>query len=167
MGPAAAIFGVIAFFFVFIFFHWDMLHSPVFELLKYFAILVLLLMVGFLPYIDNFARFGGLLFGLLFSFVHVHYIPPWKELDCFERFKCEVEGVQMLDNDSKKGMVLKIILLLTGIILIIPLYVFSFAWFTDYQSTWSGFTYFNCIIPTDYSDLCADFGQTIRPRMSP
>ena len=63
-----------------------------------------------------------------------------------------MEGIQILDC-GKKGMVLKIILLLTGIIFIIPLYVFSFAWFVDYQSTWSGFTYFDCIIPTDYSDL--------------
>ena len=56
MGPAAAIFGVIAFFFVLIFFHWDMLHSPVSNTLP--SLQVLLLMVGFLPYIDNFARFA-------------------------------------------------------------------------------------------------------------
>ena len=82
MGPAAAIFGVIAFFFVFIFFHWDMLHSPVFELLKYFAILqVLLLIVGFLPYINNFARFGGSAIQFRTSPLYLHG-KNWNILNC-------------------------------------------------------------------------------------
>ena len=143
-----------------------MLHQPLLEMVKYFGILFLLILVGLLPYIDNYARLGGLLFGLLFSFIHVHYIPPWEALGEFERFKCQVENKSIDKTNAFKGFVPKIILLTIGLIVVSLLFVFSFLLFTEYQSTWEGFTYLNCIIPTSVSDLCLDFGQNIRPRMS-
>ena len=143
-----------------------MLYRPGLEMLKYLGILIALIFIGIFPYVDNYGRLGGILFGLLLSFIHIHYIPKWEWTEEFERFKKMVQGDKRYEDASQRdsGLVIKEVLLAIGIMLIIPLYIFSFTWFYTYQSTWSGFTYLNCIIPTSVSDLCVDFGQTIQPR---
>ncbi len=138
-------------------------------MMKYFGILFVLIVVGLLPYIDNYARLGGLLFGLLFSFIHVHYIPPWEAIEQFERFKGQIENNKIGQTTTAgcfKRLVPKMVLFFTGLVLVILLFIFSFSLFIEYQSTWDGFTYLNCIIPTSVSELCRDFGQNVKPRIS-
>ena len=163
-------FGVIAFFIMFILYHWKLLYRPGLELIKYLGILAFLIFVGIFPYVDNYARLGGTLFGMLFSIIHIHHIPKLENTDEFEKFRSKVEGRHYdkkffrWDRSSVHPTARKVLLAVIGIALIISLYIFSFTWFYTYQSTWSGFTYLNCVIPTSVSDLCVDFGQTIKPR---
>ena len=150
---------------VFIFYHWFFLKRAWLEMLKYGLIIVLLIFIGLFPYVDNYARLGGMLFGVLFSFIHIHYITPHESVKQFEKFKFKLQGVKVkysLSHD--RALVAKIVLLVSGIAMLIPLFIFSFVWFYTIQDTWNGFVYLNCIIPTSKSDLCLDFGQTIRSR---
>lgn len=155
-----------------------MLYEPGFELGKYFLIISVLMLVGLLPYVDNYARLGGILFGTFFSFIHIHYIPPWDGLKEFKSFKDYVHSLSKRRRVSikQKGCDyicmklnrynLKIAFLVTGFISIVLLYVIFFVWFFEFQRTWTGFVYLNCVIPTKFSDLCQDFAQEIRPRAS-
>ena len=65
-------------------FERHLLYRPYIELLKLFAILVVLLLIGFLPYIDNFAHIGGFVFGFLLSGIIIpygNYKRAWHKID--------------------------------------------------------------------------------------
>ena len=139
---------------------------PKLEVLKYVMFIVIFILVGLLPYVDNYARFGGFVFGLLFSFIHVHYIPQYDAMTAFKKFKASREKtpegkcascVRVYDVP----LIIKIVLLFIGIFGLIPLFVFSLVWFYVEQETSEKLTYFNCVIPTSISDLCRDYRQTI------
>ena len=154
-------------------YHHEMLYDPWRELSKYILIIVILFLIGLLPYVDNFARLGGIVFGTLFSFVHIHHIPPVKGGEDFELFKSTVERLSddtVKTEESKKCNInqytLKIVLLVTGLLSLVMLYLVFFVLFFELQQKWNGFTYFNCVIPTKFSDLCLDFSQEIRQRPS-
>ena len=134
-------------------------------MLLFGVIILVLIFIGLFPYVDNYARLGGMLFGLLFSFILIHYIKPHESVEEFEKFKATVLGVKAQRTyPHKTAWIVKVVLLIFGIVVLIPLFIFSFVWFYSFQNTWDGFTYLNCIIPTSISDLCLDFGQTIRSR---
>ncbi|XP_003391692.2 PREDICTED: inactive rhomboid protein 2-like, partial [Amphimedon queenslandica] len=154
VGPAASMFGVIAFFLIFIVYHWNFFDRAWLEMLKYSIIVVLLFLIGFLPYIDNYARIGGFLFGMMFSFIQIHYIP---QHDCMTEFN----SFRFPNQKAKSSLLGKIALLITGLVLLLTLYIFSFLWFYLEGDVWNGFSYLNCIIPTSLSNLCQDYRQDI------
>lgn len=167
VGPAASQLGVISFFLVFIAYHWSFFYykKALLVLFIYILLLVILFIIGLLPYVDNYARIGGFLFGLLFSFIHVHYIPPHDSMKELEIFKWKLANPKQPYKIKSRSPILgKIVLLVAGLVLVVPLFIFSFLWFYLEQDTWDGFRYLNCVIPTSLSDLCLDYGQTIRSR---
>lgn len=166
MGPSASLFGVIAFFSVFIIYHYRYMKYPRLEILKYVIFIAIFVVVGLLPYVDNYARLGGFVFGLLFSFIHVHYIPQYEAMMAFKKFKASRDKTPEGRCTSctrvyNVQLIIKIVLVFVGLIGLIPLFVFSFVWFYVEQETSEKLTYFNCIIPTSVSDLCTDYHQTI------
>ena len=73
-GPAGAQFGLLAALLVEGVNVWPILRNPVLALSKLLGILLFLLMLGFLPWIDNFAHIFGFLGGMLLSFAFFPYL---------------------------------------------------------------------------------------------
>lgn len=163
VGPSAGIFGAISFFLVYIIFHWNYFKWPIFEILKYlFLVVIPLFFIGLFPYVDNYARLFGFIFGIFFSFIFVHYIEPNKVVKEFRRYKFLTLHPDKTYRDIDPLLFVKLGLVVVGLLVIVGLYVFCFVWFYEYQTTWPGFTYFNCIpfSPT----LCLDYRQQVRSR---
>ncbi|XP_078692272.1 inactive rhomboid protein 1-like isoform X3 [Branchiostoma floridae x Branchiostoma belcheri] len=74
VGPAGAHFGVIACLFVEVFQSWQMLQAPWRAILKLTIIVLVLFVLGLLPWIDNFAHITGFICGILLSFSFLPYI---------------------------------------------------------------------------------------------
>ncbi|XP_078609788.1 inactive rhomboid protein 1-like isoform X5 [Branchiostoma floridae x Branchiostoma japonicum] len=74
VGPAGAHFGVIACLFVEVFQSWQMLQAPWRAILKLSIIVLVLFLLGLLPWIDNFAHITGFICGILLSFSFLPYI---------------------------------------------------------------------------------------------
>ena len=164
VGPSAGIFGAIAFFLVYIIYHWNYFKFPIFEILKYlFLVIAPLFFIGLFPYIDNYARVFGFIFGIFFSFIFVHYIPPNDVLTEFRKYEFRAKnGAHKRYRGINWSQYVKVALILIGLGAIVGLYLFCFIWFYGVQTTWTGFTYFNCIPFTD--TLCLDYRQQVRSR---
>lgn len=74
VGPSGAIFGIIAADTIEVLQEWKQYTNVWFEVSKNVAIVLVFLALGVLPYIDNFAHFGGFIFGLLLSAIFVPYL---------------------------------------------------------------------------------------------
>ncbi|CAH1274375.1 RHBDF1 [Branchiostoma lanceolatum] len=74
VGPAGAHFGAIACLFVEVFQSWQMLQAPWRAILKLTIIVLVLFLLGLLPWIDNFAHITGFICGILLSFSFLPYI---------------------------------------------------------------------------------------------
>ena len=169
VGPAGGQFGVITFFFVFIFYHWSLLDNGCLEMFKYVGLVILpLFFIGLFPYVDNFARIGGFFFGLLLAFVVVHYIPDHRSVKEFRRY---VHSVYYPDSEYRPPIetntpIVKYVLLIAGVAGSLSLAIIALVWFIDVQETLDVFQYFNCIlglIPGG-EDYCLDYQQRIRSR---
>ena len=147
-------FGVISFFLVFITYHWHYFKRAGLEMLKYSVLVIILFVVGLLPYVDNYARIGGFLFGIFFSFIHVHYIPQHQ---CVKELNKSI----LNQKEVRFPMLVKFVLLVSGLILVSTLLTFCVLFFYLEGNTWDGFSYLNCVIPTSLSDLCNDYRQNI------
>lgn len=73
-GPSGSQFGLLACLFVEIFQSWQILANPWRALLKQAGILLILILLGLLPMIDNYAHLTGFLFGLLLAFALLPYL---------------------------------------------------------------------------------------------
>ena len=73
-GPAGAQFGLLACLVVEIIQNWYILQSPWWAIGKLVIIIVVLFVVGLLPFIDNYAHLIGLVFGFLLSFALLPYV---------------------------------------------------------------------------------------------
>lgn len=124
-------------------------------MLKYSALVVALFVIGLLPYVDNYARIGGFLFGIFFSFIHVHYIPQHQCVKELRKFLYHDQ------NNTRSRLLGKIILLAFGIVFAVVLFAFCIVFFYVEGNTWEGFSYLNCVIPTSLSNLCLDYRQDI------
>lgn len=67
VGPAGAQFGLLACLMIEVLDVWPMLRRPEQALLKLLAVVALLLLLGLLPWVDNWAHIFGFVFGLLLS----------------------------------------------------------------------------------------------------
>lgn len=73
-GAGACVFGMIAVLFVELFQSWQLIDRAWLELLKLLGAMVVLLVIGTLPFIDNLANIGGLLFGIPTGIIFLPYI---------------------------------------------------------------------------------------------
>ena len=151
MGPAASILGIWAYVFVFWIFEKHLLERPYCELLKLLAVAGALFLIGFLPFIDNFAHIGGFVFGFLLSGIIIpygNYKKAWHKID--------------QDPKNKNYDIIKYVLLGGGIVGSLLLATLFFVLFYAVQDTWSGFSYLTCIPFT--STLCIDMRAFLRNR---
>ena len=151
MGPAASILGIWAYVFVFWIFEKHLLERPYIELLKLLAIAFVLFLIGFLPYVDNYAHVGGFVFGFLLSGIIIPY----------GNYKVAWHKIKR-DPDTNFYRNVKWFLLGFGIIASLLLAALFFVLFYVVQDTWIGFSYITCIPFT--STLCIDMRSFLRNR---
>ncbi|CAG2105595.1 unnamed protein product [Medioppia subpectinata] len=131
VGPAGSLYGVMAYFFVELYQMWKILEKPYFVLAKQLAVALVLLFLGFLPWIDNYAHVTGFVIGGLLSLA---LIPS-----------------NMTAETRTKHIVIKICCFAAVLLIIITLFVLLYN-VPIYDS--KIFKYFNCIPFT--SDWCAN-----------
>lgn len=144
VGPSGSIFGIIACLFVELLQSWQMIARPLIALAKLFGIVMVLLIIGLLPYVDNFAHMIGFVFGFLLAFIFLPYVS-------FGEF-----------DRKRKQMQIVVCFVLVSV-----LFAVGFLVFYIYQgSTCVGCEYLNCIPFTE--DFCKPYtlGQYLQPRAS-
>ena len=121
------------------------------EALKLLLLVLLpLLVIGLLPFIDNFAHIGGLVFGFLLSGI---FVPYWKEKKAWEEVK---EWSPDPDKADKYKVLhkVKIAMIVVFIPLVIILFLLFILLFYLYQESATALAYFNCVPFT--STFCID-----------
>ena len=157
--------------FVFLIFEWRLLIRPWVELVKLAFVVLALLLIGLLPFIDNFAHIGGFVFGFFLSGILVPYKPVRDVLEKFDgdNFPAPdmpvVEKVDIPDREIRDVFWwIKVALVVIGIPVVLLLYTLFFLLFYVVQDTYDGFSYVNCIPFTD--SICLDLQGNIRDRDS-
>lgn len=138
-GPAGSQFGILACPLVEVLQNWQMLKNPCRSVLKFVVVIILLFIMGLLPWIDNWAHIVGFIFGVMLAFALLPYIT-------FGNF------------DTRRKMITIGVGLGFSIILIIILVIFFYV-FPVYQC--NGCQYFNCI-PFGSPKFCENMEVTIR-----
>lgn len=138
-GPAGSQFGILACPLVEVLQNWQMLKNPCRSVLKFVVVIILLFIMGLLPWIDNWAHIVGFIFGVMLAFALLPYIT-------FGNF------------DTRRKMITIGVGLGLSIILIIILVIFFYV-FPVYQC--NGCQYFNCI-PFGSPKFCENMEVTIR-----
>ena len=130
-GASPAVFGLIGVLFVELFQAWQIVDRAWLELFKLTAVMIALLLIGTLPFIDNLANIGGLIFGIPAAIVFLPYI-TFGKVDAWR----------------------KRILLIVCVPILIVMYLVSFLlfYFVRDPDFCSFCHYFNCIPYT--SSLC-------------
>ncbi len=129
------------------------------EALKLLIVILILIGCGVFPFIDNYAHFGGFVFGVLLSGIFVpYYRPNEAELEYYisrhnKNYNVNKDWIQIS----------KYLFLSVGtVLLFVFLSLFLLLFYLVQNSSWIGFTYLNCIPFT--STFCLDFQQNIRSR---
>ncbi|XP_064604448.1 inactive rhomboid protein 1-like [Liolophura sinensis] len=138
VGPAGSQFAILSCLVVEVIQSWQMLKRPVISLFKILGIILILFILGLLPWIDNYAHLCGFVFGFLLAFAMLPYV----SFGTFDR----------------RRKIISIIVTLTAalgmfIILVILFYVLPI-----YEC--SGCQYFNCVPFTN--DFCKNMEIAIR-----
>ncbi|XP_065826804.1 inactive rhomboid protein 1-like [Oscarella lobularis] len=136
VGPSGAIFGLFAALIMDVIQQWNIIVNPVAQLLKLALILIILFVLGLLPYVDNYAHVGGFIFGLLLS---ASFLPS---------------------IGTKKRT--KIIMIAVCLPVCIALLVLFFLLFYLVDLNCDGCKYFTCIPVTD--TFCLDLDHNLRQR---
>ena len=137
---------------MFLIFESRLLKHPLFELLKLLCVCVFLLLLGLIPYVDNYAHIGGLVFGFLIAGIIIPY-GAYKEVWRLTKRN---------EADDRKWLIAKLVMVSVGLPTVVLLYVLFFLLLYVVQDTWEGFSYFTCIPFT--STLCIDQQVLIRDR---
>ena len=74
VGASPSVFGLLGVLVVELFQTWQLIERKLLEVIKLSVIIVVFLMVGTLPYVDNFAHFGGFFFGVVAAIIFLPYI---------------------------------------------------------------------------------------------
>ena len=146
VGPAGSLMGIISTLLVYVILEWKRFIHPMYEICKLLALILFALIIGLLPYVDNFAHIGGLITGILLSFIFVPYYPPYEG----EEYEISQNHKDKLDKFRKIKILLVAICLPTFIVI----YVIVFVLFYEVQPNCSGCTYITCIPVTD--TICQD-----------
>lgn len=142
VGPSGSMFGIIACLFVELFQSWQIVNRPVVALLKLCGVVFFLLLVGLLPYVDNFAHMSGFVFGFFLAFIFLPYI-----------------SFDLCDKRRKR------IQILVAFALVVIIFVVAFVIFLGTQTaTCVGCAYLNCV--PFIVDFCEPYnlGQKLQPR---
>ena len=135
--------GIISTLLVYILLEWKRFINPIYEVLKLLGLVVAGLIIGLLPYVDNFAHIGGLITGILLSAIFVPYYPPY-----------EGEASKVPKAHKDKFRKIKIALVAICIPTFIAIYVIIFVLFYVVQPNCSSCQYITCIPFTD--TICQD-----------
>lgn len=132
VGPAGSQFGLLACLFVEVIHCWQMLQRPGRATLRLMSVVVVLFLIGLLPWVDNYSHLFGFIFGFLLSFALLPFV-----------------SFGTYDRTTKVIMIwvclLVVISLFFGLVILFyvhPIYECDFC------------KYFNCIPFT--KDICAD-----------
>lgn len=144
VGPSGALYGLLGVQLVELLQSWKLLDHPFSELLKLLINIILLLALGLLPYIDNFANIGGFIFGILSSFILVPFI-----------------------SIGKWDRLTKLCLISIALPVMVILFFIGFVIFYNVQDSdfCSWCNYLNCIPFTD--DFCDGFDLSAFFQQSP
>lgn len=137
---------------MFLIFESPLLQRPWIEFLKLLGLSGGLILLGFIPYVDNWAHLGGFVFGFFISGVLVPY-GDFKEVWLLTNQKQE---------DFKVYRTVKLLLIAFGIPALLLLYTLFILLLYVVQSTVGIFSFFTCIPFTD--TLCIDQQVLIRDR---
>lgn len=118
-------------------------NHPVYQLSKLLLIIISALVIGLLPYVDNYAHIGGLVTGVLLSAIFMPYYPPY-----------EGEEWEVHKKDRKRCRRIKKYLVLICIPIFIVVFVTIFVLFYVVQPNCSGCQYITCVPLTD--TICRD-----------
>lgn len=136
--------GIVAYFFVFLIFESPLLVKPWIEFLKLVGVSVFFLLLGFIPYVDNYAHIGGFIFGFFISGISVPYSTNkevWKLTN-------------QREEDFRVYHWVKLLMIFLGLPIIFLLYAVFFVLLYEVQSTAEFFSYFTCVPFT--SNLCTN-----------
>ena len=146
VGPAGSLMGIISTLLVYVILEWKRFINPLYEICKLLVLILFALIIGLLPYVDNFAHIGGLVTGVLLSAIFVPYYPPYEG----EEYKIPQSHRDKLDQFRR----IKILLVAICLPTFITIYVIIFVLFYEVQPNCSGCTYITCIPFTD--TICQD-----------
>ena len=147
--------GIVAYFFVFLIFESPLLERPWIEFLKLVGVSAFFLVLGLIPYVDNYAHIGGFIFGFFISGVLVPY-GTFKEI------------WKLTPNQNEKDFrvyrLIKLLMIFVGLPVVFLLYGVFFVLLYEVQSTAEFFSYFTCVPLT--GTLCIDQQIVLRERDS-
>ncbi|KAL5018709.1 hypothetical protein ScPMuIL_004431 [Solemya velum] len=123
VGPAGSQFGILACFLVELLTTSQKLEKPIREYLKLGGFILVLFLLGFLPWIDNWAHLSGFIFGFFFAFAFI----PYSYIGAF----------------SVKKKAFSVVFALLGISLLYTLFIIIF--YVLPLENCDGCQYFNCI----------------------
>ncbi|XP_057310794.1 inactive rhomboid protein 1-like [Hydractinia symbiolongicarpus] len=135
VGPSGSSFGIIACLFVEVIQSWQLIRNPFVAIGKLCGVVLVLFLLGLLPYIDNFAHIFGFIHGFFLAFIFLPYVTFGK----WDRRRKQIQIV-----------IAAVVLIIITIIGFILFYVYQ-----DINT--SGVTYFNCVPIT--TDFCKNFHQ--------
>lgn len=139
VGPSGALFGLMAALVMEVVQKWRILRDPVWDLFKLLLVILLLFIVGVLPYVDNYAHVAGFIFGLLSSAVFLPYIVM-----------------------QKKTKMILIAVAAPTFVILFTLFFLLFYLVEDFDC--SGCKYFSCVPFTD--TFCQNLDTKLLPRQS-
>lgn len=135
VGPSGAAFGIVACLFVELIQGWQLVVNPIKHLFKLCGIVLVLFVLGLLPYIDNFAHIFGFLYGIFLAFIFLPYVT-------FGEWDRRRKQIQIV----------------ASIFFVVTLTVIGFVLFYVVQDVdTKGVEYFNCISITE--NFCKNFHQ--------
>jgi hypothetical protein len=134
MGCSGALFGIVGFTVIDLIIRWKQVRRPGRELTKILFVIVIALVLGLFPGLDNFAHIGGLVMGLLLGLL----LAPKRPLA------------------SKRATVVTWIARIVSLVLVIVLYVVFLRIFytaTDLSTICPGCKYLSCLPIKDWCDV--------------
>lgn len=149
-GPYGCIMGIIASFIVFIILEENRIDTFKFDLLKIAVIIVVIVVLGLLPYVDQWAHLGGLVMGFLLGGMLMPYIPAFEEEDISEK-------------KERRVRVTKYICLAVSIPLSIIFFVIFLVVFYVSQPYCDWCSYLTCPFQEGFT-VCIDQTATLRAR---
>ena len=149
-GPYGCIAGVIASFFVFIILEEYRIVTFKFDVLKLIVLIVIIVVLGFLPYVDQWSHLGGFAMGFLLGGMFMPYIPAFEEENIPER-------------KERRVRILKYIFLAVSIPLSIILIVVFLIVFYVAQPYCDWCSYLTCPFQEGFT-VCIDQTASLRAR---
>lgn len=142
VGPSGAAFGIIACLFVELIQGWQLVVNPIKHLFKLLGIVLVLFLLGLLPYIDNFAHIFGFIYGFFLALIFLPYVT-------FGEWDRRRKQIQIV----------------CAVLVVVTLTVVGFVLFYVVQDVdTTGVEYFNCVKINE--NFCKNFhqGRHLEPR---